>query len=288
VKFAIFFSLTLPAVSWNDPVYLTILLFGIIVISSLAKNSLGTTAKFVFYLTPGIIFILAYNLFFYEGSIVAQRPAWPLYYFFYLMPFNFWVCPCGHVSLESLVYAWGAINRIIIIVLSGRFLLSVTSPSDLTSAMVRLRVPHEITTAINVAFGFLPVSLRQLTGVVEAQRARGWAVKTRNPISALRKMVPTVTPVLMKSLTRAEFLAAAIASRGYGFDPKKRSYLKEIKFRRTDWTVFGLFLAFVVAAQLIGAASWGVDWADYRSTTLLLRHLLGQGPACVWRPFGSC
>jgi hypothetical protein len=37
--------------------------------------------------------------------------------------------------------------------------------------MVKLRIPSEITTAINVAFGFLPVSLQQLTGVVEAQRA---------------------------------------------------------------------------------------------------------------------
>jgi len=179
-------------------------------------------------------------------------------------------------------------DRIIIIVLSGRFLLSVTSPADLTSAMVKLRVPNEITTAINVAFGFLPVSLQQLTGVVEAQRARGWAVKTRNPISALRKMVPTVVPVIIRSLTRAEFLAAAIASRGYGFNPKQRTYLREIKFRGTDWRVFAVLLTFLVLGQVIGAASWGLGWADYRFTTLLLRHLLGVGPPCLWHPLGTC
>lgn len=288
VKFAIFFSLTLPAVSWNDPIYLTILLVSILAVGGMAKNSLRTTGKFLLYLVPALLFLLAYNLFFYESSIVAARPSWNLYSLFYLIPFKFWVCPCGHVSVESLVYAWGAMDRIIIIVLSGRFLLSVTSPADLTSAMVKLRIPSEITTAINVAFGFLPVSLQQLTGVVEAQRARGWEVKTKNPIKALRKMVPTVVPVIIRSLTRAEFLAAAISSRGYGFDPKRRTYLREIRFRRTDWYVFFFLIGFIVVGQLIGAATWGLGWADYRFTTLILRHLLGAGPSCLWHPLGTC
>ncbi len=288
VKFAIFFSLTLPAVSWNDPIYLTLLLVAILAVGVLAKSSLRTTGRFLLFLIPALLFLLAYNLFFYEGSIVAARPSWPLYSLFYLLPFRFWVCPCGNVSLESLVYAWGAMDRIIIIVLSGRFLLSVTSPADLTSVMVKLRIPNEITTAINVAFGFLPVSLQQLTGVVEAQKARGWEVKTRNPIKALRKMVPTVVPVIIRSLTRAEFLAAAISSRGYGFDPKKRTYLREIKFRRTDWYVFSFLVGFIVVGQLIGAASWGLSWADYRFTTLIFRHFLGLGPPCLWHPLGTC
>ncbi len=280
--------MTLPAVSWNDPTYLTILLAAIIAITALAKNSLRMTGKFLVYLIPALLFLLFYNLLFYEGSIVAARPSWQLDSLFYLIPFRFWVCPCGHVSLESLVYAWGAMDRIIIIVLSGRLLLSITSPADLTSAMVKMRIPNEITTAINVAFGFLPVSLQQLTGVVEAQKARGWEVKTRNPVKAVRKLVPTAVPVIIRSLTRAEFLAAAISSRGYGFDPKRRTYLREIRFRSTDWYVFGFLVGFIVFGQLIGAASWGLGWADYRFTTLILRHFLGLGPPCLWQPFGRC
>lgn len=288
VKFALFFALTLPAVSWNDPLYLTILLVAIVGLTTLAKTPLATTAKFILVLVPALLFLLFYNLLFYETSAVAARPGWSLYFLFYLVPFRFWVCPCGPVSLESLVYAWGAMERIIIIALSGRFLLSVMSPADLTSAMVKMRVPNEITTAINVAFGFLPVSIQQLTGVLEAQRARGWEVKTRNPIKALKKLIPTVVPVIIRSLTRAEFLAAAISSRGYGFDPKRRTYLREIRFRRTDWTVFGLLLAFIVVGQMVGAAAWGLGWADYRFTTLILRHMLGLGPNCFWPPFGKC
>lgn len=288
MKFAIFFSLTLPAVSWNDPIYLTALLAAILTIGAVAKNSFRTTGKFLLYLIPALLFLLVYNLLFYESSLVAARPGWPLGFLFYLIPFKFWVCPCGHVSVESLVYAWGAMNRIIIIVLSGRFLLSVTSPADLTSAMVKLRIPNEITTAINVAFGFLPVSLAQLTGVVEAQRARGWEAKSKNPITIIRKAVPTMVPVITRSLTRAEFLAAAISSRGYGFDPKRRTYLREIKFRRTDWYAFSFLIGFIVVGQGIGAAAWGLGWADYRFTTLILRHLLGLGPQCFWHPLGTC
>src|SRR5881628_2883181 len=256
VKFAIFFSLTLPAMSWNDPVYLTALLATILAIGGIAKNSFRTTGRFLLYLAPALLFLL--------------------------------VCPCGHVSVESLVYAWGAMDRIIIIVLSGRFLLSVTSRADLTSLMVKLRIPSEITTAINVAFGFLPVSLAQLTGVVEAQRARGWEAKSRNPVTLVRKAIPTIVPVITRSLTRAEFLAAAISSRGYGFDPKRRTYLREIKFKGRDWYTFSFLIGFILVGQAIGAAAWGLGWADYRFTTLILRHLLGLGPPCLWHPLGSC
>lgn len=280
--------MTLPAVSWNDPIYLTLLLILIITISTLAKNPLRATAKIILFLVPALLFLLFYNLFFYEGSTVASRPNWDLYYLGYVIPFKFWVCPCGHVSLESLVFAWGAMDRIMIIALSGRFLLSVTSPADLTSTMVKLHVPNEITTAINVAFGFLPVSIQQLTGVMEAQRARGWELNTKNPIKALRRLVPATVPIIVRSLTRAEFLAAAISSRGYGFDPKRRTYLKEIKFRRIDWIVFTLLLAFIILGQIIGAAAWGLGWADYRFTSLLLRHMIGLGPNCLWHPFGQC
>lgn len=288
VKFAIFFSLTLPAVSWNDPIYLSVLLFAIIAISTLAKNSLKSTGKIVLFLTPALLFLLFYNLFFYEGSTIASRPGWDLHYLGYLIPYKFWVCPCGHVSLESLVYAWGAMDRITIIALSGRFLLSVTSPADLTATMTKLRVPHEITTAINVAFGFLPVTIQQLTGVMEAQRARGWELKTKNPVTALRKLVPATVPVIIRSLTRSEFLAAAISSRGYGYDPKKRTYIRQIKFRRVDWTVFALLIIFIAIGQVIGAAAWGLGWADYRFTSLIIRHIIGLGPDCMWPPFGHC
>ena len=288
VKFAIFFSLTLPAVSWNDPIYLTALLVAILAIGGIAKTSFRTTGRFLLYLVPALLFLLVYNLLFYESSIVAARPSWNLAFLFYVIPVKFWVCPCGHVSVESLVYAWGAMDRIIIIVLSGRFLLSVTSPADLTSLMVKLRIPSEITTAINVAFGFLPVSLAQLTGVVEAQRARGWEAKSRNPVTLVRKAIPTIVPVITRSLTRAEFLAAAISSRGYGFDPKRRTYLREIKFKGRDWYTFSFLIGFILVGQAIGAAAWGLGWADYRFTTLILRHLLGLGPPCLWHPLGSC
>src|SRR5437867_11063250 len=73
VKFAIFFSLPLPAVSWNDPIYLTALLAAILAIGRIAKNSFRTTGRFLLYLVPALLFLLVYNLLFYESSIVAAR-----------------------------------------------------------------------------------------------------------------------------------------------------------------------------------------------------------------------
>ena len=272
VKLLWFLAFSLPAVSWNDPLWLTGLLITVIGLGLIAKSSFRGMVKVMVILIPAMITLLFFNVFWFEGTVTASLPKWPLFYLGWAIPKIGGYGPYGHVSLEALIFAWGAMLRIIIVVLSGRLLLSFTSPSEVTSAMSKLLAPMEMSTAVSVAFGFLPVTASQVTSVFEAQKSRGWKISTRNPVKALKAFVPTVLPIISRSISRSEFLAAAIASRGYAYNPRKRTTLREVKFRRADWAALGVFIALLAASQLI---AFVLGWADYRFTVRLIRGLLG-------------
>ncbi|MEM4417284.1 MAG: energy-coupling factor transporter transmembrane component T, partial [Nitrososphaerota archaeon] len=180
--------------------------------------------------------------------------------------------PYGYVSLESLIFASGAMMRFFIITLAGRVLLSTTSPSEIPATLTKLRAPVEMAVAVSVAFGMVPAMIQQVTSIFEAQRSRGWSVSSRNPLTALRRFVPTVLPIITRSISRSEFIAAAMASRGYGYNPSKRTSLRELRLTRVDWIFIAVLITFLVLNQL---SAFVFKMGDYRATVAMIRIALG-------------
>lgn len=111
--------------------------------------------------------------------------------------------------------------------------------------------------------GYLPVLLAQLRSVMESQMARGYTFEsgTKNPVKALTQFTPLMVPLVMRSIIRAEFLAAAMVCRGFEYDPQHRTYLKEIKLRRNDKIALILCfsgLGFAIYATIMGWPRWEV------------------------------
>lgn len=276
LKLMWFLVFSLTAVSWNDPIYHSALLVLILVFARIARTPILRMAKILLFLIPAFLALYAINACCFEISARASIPSgYKLYYLGYVIPRIGSFGPYWHLSLEALVFATSSMLRIIIVVFMGRLLLSFTAPSDLSNAMTKLHAPLEMSTAVSVAFGFLPVTMQQVTSIFEAQKSRGWQVSSRNPVKAVRGFVPTVIPIIRRSISRSEFLAAAIASRGYGYNPGKRTYLKEVKFRRTDWIVLVIFVAWFIFGQTI---SLGLQYTNYFVTVRFLRNLLGIPP----------
>ena len=271
-KFLWFFAFTLPAVAWTDPIWLTALFFVIISVGLLAKQSLKAILKPLVFLTPALVFLILFNIFFYGPTGLGVSSTIQPFIIGYIIPKIGSFGPYGKLTIENLVYAVGAMERLIIIATAGRLLLTFTSPTEVALAWSKFRVPVEITTAISVAFGFLPVTARQATTIFEAQKARGWRIKTRNPVKALRLYIPAIIPTIVRSFTRAEYLAAAISSRGFGYNPGKRTSLRVIRMTRKDYLVVAFFIAFLAASQVTG--SFGLNIAGYKFTACLVRSYL--------------
>lgn len=272
VKMLWFFSVIIPAVAWSDPIFMSGIIALVIIYGKIAKDSVSAMLKATVLPIPAYAMVLLFNLFAFDFTVKSMVP-WDLQYLGWLIPQFGSFGPFGHVSVESLVFALGVCLRVAVFILASRLFMLFTSPSDVVTAFGKFKVPLEMTTAISVAFGYLPELARQVNTIMEAQRSRGWKTGSKNPVTAVRNFVPVVIPIVLRSMVRAEFLATAITSRGFGATTKP-IHLRVTKFTATDVVVSVILLAFLAAAAFIGA--WVLNIASFKITTFLIRNAFFQ------------
>lgn len=268
VKMLWFFAMIIPAAAWSDPIFLLAIIVLVAICGKIAHDSLSAMLKVVVMPIPAYIMVALFNLFAFDFT-VKSMVTWKLQYLGWLIPRIGSFGPFGHVSVESLVFTLGICMRVAVFILASRLFLIFTSPSDIVTAFSQFKVPMEITTAISVAFGYLPELAQQVTTIMEAQRSRGWKTGSKNPITAVKGFIPIVIPLILRSMVTAEFLATAITSRGFGATTHPIS-LRVTKLSRTDILAATFFLAFLGVAAVIG--TWGYNLASFKVTTFLVRN----------------
>ncbi len=187
------------------------------------------------------------------------------HFLFYLIPDLGLVGPSVPISLESITHASNIVTRIPLLMGPVRVYIGTTNMKDMASAFTKMKFPPEVAMSISIAMGYLPVLLSQLRAVMESQMARGYSwVKSKNPIVTLRQFTPLIIPLVLRSLIRAEFLAAAMVCRGFEYDPKNRTYIKEIKLEKND----KIMLALVFSALAFSIYAYAMGWPRYQNLTL--------------------
>ena len=128
-------------------------------------------------------------------------------------------------------------------------LLSVTQMSDLSGVLVqRLHVPYKYAFTLTTAIRFIPVFADSLSGIMEAQTARGVAFDTKNPFKKLGLILPLCMPLLISSVGRIHDTAAAAEMRGFTLRTR------ESQSRRYTFKSGDLFAALVAAALAVAGA----------------------------------
>ncbi len=84
--------------------------------------------------------------------------------------------------------------------------------------------------------------------MIAAQRARGLEFSRGGVIARLTRYVPVVVPVFMGALRRADAMALALESRGFGRQTERTSFARS-RFAPRDFGVATLLVA-VVAVYL--------------------------------------
>lgn len=128
-------------------------------------------------------------------------------------------------------------------------LLSVTQMSDLSGVLVqRLHVPYKYAFTLTTAIRFIPVFADSLSGIMEAQTARGVAFDTKNPFKKLGLILPLCMPLMISSVGRIHDTAAAAEMRGFTLRTR------ESQSRRYTFKSGDLFAALIAAALVaVGA-----------------------------------
>ncbi|MFQ5499221.1 MAG: energy-coupling factor transporter transmembrane component T family protein [Candidatus Zixiibacteriota bacterium] len=121
--------------------------------------------------------------------------------------------------------------RLLLFVTIGFLITLTSSPSDLADALTRLirplrrlRVPvDDIGLVIFMAMRFIPVLQREFIAIKQAQMTRGVDF-SGSLLSRVRKTSCILIPVFVSAVSRADELAIALETRGYGQRACRTSY----------------------------------------------------------------
>ena len=126
--------------------------------------------------------------------------------------------------------------KFLIIILSTIVFAMSTSPRDLISSLVKLKVPYEIAFMLTLAIRFVPVITKELNHVISAQKARAHKLKfsLRHPVESAKSFIPILIPTLMILFKKSLDLAMSIESRAFRAE-KKRTFPPRLKFKIYDY-----------------------------------------------------
>ena len=160
------------------------------------------------------------------------------------LPFNLYITDTGlKFSIMLVLRLVGATMPLVII-------LTVTRMSDLTNVMVqKLHIPYKYTFAFITALRFIPIFENEMTGIIEAQTARGVEFDTKNPVKKLKLLLPLCVPLLISSVKRIEGSAISAELRGFNLRKKDSGY-KTYRFFCPDYFAM-LFSVLILLTSII-------------------------------------
>jgi energy-coupling factor transport system permease protein len=158
------------------------------------------------------------------------------------------------ISAETIAYAASQWMRYVAMVAVGFPVAFCIPPADFGATFARLGVPSKFAFGVDLTFRFLPSLAADYQQTIDAQRVRGFdpSARGRGPIGRLRGFAPLLTPLTVNAIAGAEDTIDAMDLRGFGTG--KRTWLRELRFDRTDWLVLGGFLILLVVSTILGFA----------------------------------
>jgi len=253
VKLLFVATVMVLAVGFTDPIWLVVVLASLFVLIKYCQLPWDKVKGFLKGIAPVAVLYMLFNIVippveFHETVVL----------FYFIVP----------VSLESVVWAIGAVFRFLIILIVLRIMLMFTPIRDLVLALVKIGLPAEFGMALSTGFGYMPVLLDENRKIKEAQMSRAFEYEYRNPIKRFKALfTQLLIPSISNSMRRTQDIALAMESKGFSYNPRARTYMRDIKLQRNDY----IFLAFTLAILAFGIlAGWVFDWAEFRTLTLPL------------------
>ena len=97
----------------------------------------------------------------------------------------------------------------------------------------------------------IPILLEETDKIMKAQIARGADFENGSLIQRAKAMVPLLVPLFIAAFRRANDLAMAMEARCYR-GGEGRTKMKPLVYRKQDYMGYGVLVAYLVAAVLIG------------------------------------
>ena len=159
----------------------------------------------------------------------------------------------GFAALTFFFIAWLAFDFLTAFVSALRLLaigtafflfFQTTPPEALSNALLKMGVPYPFAFVLGASMQFVPVLVRRLGNIRDAQRARG--IPIEGGLGLLIHLPALAGPLLIQAFKFADELAEAMEARGFGI-PGRR-FRHEPRFRWIDWMVVGISVVVLAMA----------------------------------------
>jgi energy-coupling factor transport system permease protein len=157
----------------------------------------------------------------------------------------------GFAVVTFFIIAWLAFDFLTAVVSALRLLaigtifflfFQTTTPERLSNALLKMGVPYSFAFVLSASMQFVPVLVRLLGNIRDAQRSRG--IPIEGGLSLLVHLPALAGPLLIQAFKFADELAEAMEARGFGI-PGRR-FRHEPRFRWIDWMVVIISVAVLV------------------------------------------
>lgn len=258
-KMLMFLCLTIIATLVLDPIGVLLLLMIIAAFYELAKIPFVKLWEITKPLFPAMIMFFLLNFFF------VAPPAGSKVYAYLISP------NLAPITVEGVLVGITNVLRFVLFIWVVRLVTLVTPITDILLGCVKLGMPIEISTALGIAFSYVPFMIHEFRTVIEAQRSRGAQLENKNPIKKMRAFMPVLVPSIYLAILRGMDIARAIESRAFSYNPAKRTYRRQLVIKRQD-KIFGAIL--IVITTAICVLRFYMGWLGYTFTFSILTRLL--------------
>lgn len=169
-------------------------------------------------------------------------------YFVMFFAFHFFGPKTSGILNFLLLGTAGIITRFMPSVMMGVYVVSTTTVSEFTAAMLRMRVSEKLIIPMSVMFRFFPTVADEFSSINAAMKMRGISLGGKN---AGKMLEYRLVPLLTCSAKIGEELSAAALTRGLGGDVR-RTNVCDIGFHVQDIIV----ILFCIAPFALLVLSW--------------------------------
>lgn len=153
------------------------------------------------------------------------------------------------VTREQLFYMLNISMKYFIALPVAILFISATDPSEFAASLNSIGISYRVAYSVSLALRYIPDIQRDYHNISQAQQARGVELgKKVNLITRLKNSVSILLPLIISSLNRINVISNAMELRGFGKNPKKRTWYTRRRFKRND------FIAIAIAVFLLGVS----------------------------------
>lgn len=120
------------------------------------------------------------------------------------------------LTYGSLYWLAGRVTRFAAVVTWALLFITTTPMSDIANTLYALKVPQPIVFVIQITYKFIPYMASMLGRISDAQKLRGWNLRTWNLVKLFKRSIPMANPIIRRAAVTVDQVTIAVQVRGFG------------------------------------------------------------------------